>query len=131
MGPRRNHSRLRVMIADDNPIVRDALQALLETEPDLDVVGVAGDAAEAVDLAERCAPEVAVLDVRIPGGGAWMARELRRRVPGLGLMAFSAHSDSGSIAQMAAAGVTEYLVKGSPNTEIIAAIRRLGERVSD
>ncbi|MFC4083816.1 response regulator [Amycolatopsis samaneae] len=130
MGQELPHARLRVLIADDNPIVRDALRVLLETEPDLHVVAVAGDATEAVELAQRCAPEVAVLDVRIPGGGAWMARELRHRVPGLKLMAFSAHSDSGSIAQMASAGVTEYLVKGSPNTEIIAAIRRLGRRVS-
>jgi DNA-binding NarL/FixJ family response regulator len=119
-------SRLRVLVADDNPVIGDALRALLETEPDIEVVGIAMDAGEAVALAELLLPEVAVLDVRIPGGGGpWMARELRRRAPAIRLMAFSAHSDSRSIAQMASAGVTEYLVKGSPNTEIVAAIRRL------
>lgn len=117
---------LRVLIADDNAIIGAALRALLDTEPDMRVVGVAADAREAIDLAVRLAPTVAILDVRIPGGGAWMARELRRRVPALRLMAFSAHSDPWSIAQMAAAGVTEYLVKGSANTEIVAAIRRVG-----
>ncbi|WP_233224155.1 response regulator transcription factor [Amycolatopsis sp. BJA-103] len=118
--------RLRVLVADDNPVIGDALRALLETEPDIEVVAVALDAAEAVALAELLVPEVAVLDVRIPGGGgAWMAKEMRRRVPRTRLMAFSAHSDTRSIAQMASAGVTEYLVKGSPNTEIVAAIRRV------
>ncbi len=120
---------LRVLVADDNPVIGDALRALLETEPDIEVVGVALDAEEAVELAELLLPEVAVLDVRIPGGGgAWMAREIRRRVPRTRLMAFSAHSDTRSIAQMASAGVTEYLIKGSPNTEIVAAIRRLCEK---
>ncbi len=118
--------RLRVLVADDNPVIGDALCALLESEPDIEVVAVALDAGEAVALAELLVPEVALLDVRIPGGGgAWMAREIRRRVPHTRLMAFSAHSDTRSIAQMASAGVTEYLVKGSPNTEIIAAIRRV------
>ncbi|MFD5094176.1 response regulator transcription factor [Amycolatopsis thailandensis] len=115
-----------MLVADDNPVIGDALRALLETEPDIDVVAVALNAGEAVALAELLVPEVAVLDVRIPGGGgAWMAREIRRRVPQTRLLAFSAHSDTRSIAQMASAGVTEYLVKGSPNTEIVAAIRRL------
>lgn len=118
--------RLRVLVADDNPVIGDALRALLESEPDIEVVAVAVDAGEAVALAELLVPEVALLDVRIPGGGgAWMAREIRRRVPHTRLMAFSAHSDTRSIAQMASAGVTEYLVKGSPNTEIVAAIRRV------
>lgn len=121
--------RLRVLVADDNPVIGDALRALLESEPDIEVVAVAVDAGEAVALAELLAPEVALLDVRIPGGGgAWMAREIRRRVPHTRLMAFSAHSDTRSIAQMASAGVTEYLVKGSPNTEIVAAIRRVCAR---
>ncbi|RSN05429.1 DNA-binding response regulator [Streptomyces sp. WAC 05977] len=115
-----------MLVADDNPVIGDALRALLESEPDIEVVAVAVDAGEAVALAELLVPEVALLDVRIPGGGgAWMAREIRRRVPHTRLMAFSAHSDTRSIAQMASAGVTEYLVKGSPNTEIVAAIRRV------
>ncbi|RSN54551.1 DNA-binding response regulator [Amycolatopsis sp. WAC 04182] len=115
-----------MLVADDNPVIGDALRALLDSEPDIEVVAVALDAGEAVALAELLAPEVALLDVRIPGGGgAWMAREIRRRVPRTRLMAFSAHSDTRSIAQMASAGVTEYLVKGSPNTEIVAAIRRV------
>lgn len=120
------YTTLRVLVADDNPVIGDALRALLETEPDIEVVGIAVDASEAVALAELLLPEVAVLDVRIPGGGGpWIARELRRRTPSTRLMAFSAHSDSRSIAQMASAGVTEYLVKGTPNKEIVAAIRRV------
>ncbi|MFD8492086.1 response regulator transcription factor [Amycolatopsis sp. NPDC059657] len=123
-----NPARVRVLVADDNPIIGAALRVLLETEPDIEVVGVAADVDEALVLAERLSPAIAILDVRIPGGGGVrMARELPRRVPGIRLMAFSAHGDTRSIAQMASAGVTEYLVKGIANTEIIAAIRRLSE----
>ncbi|RZQ61357.1 response regulator [Amycolatopsis suaedae] len=116
-----------VLIADDHPVIGAALCALLEPEPDLEVVGVAVDADEAISLAERHRPSVAVLDVRLPGGGGVrVARELRRRMPEVRLLAFSAHGDTGSIAQMTSAGVTEYLVKGTPNPEILAAIRRIG-----
>jgi DNA-binding NarL/FixJ family response regulator len=120
-------AQLRVLIADDNPIIGEALRALLETEPDIDVLAVAADADEAINLAHRHSPSVVVLDVRIPGGGGVrVARELRRWAPAMKLMAFSAHGDPSSIAQMTSAGVTEYLVKGTPNAEILAAIRRLG-----
>ncbi|WP_246258459.1 response regulator [Amycolatopsis anabasis] len=120
-------ARLRVLIADDNPVIGAALRALLETQPDIDVVAVAGDADEAINLAGRHSPEVVVLDVRLPGGGgARVARELRRCAPAPALMAFSAHGDARSIAEMTSAGVAEYLVKGTPNAEIIAAIRRVG-----
>jgi DNA-binding NarL/FixJ family response regulator len=120
--------RLRVLIADDNPVIGEALRALLETEPDIDVLAVAADADEAIEMAHRHLPTVVVLDVRIPGGGGVrVARELSRSSPAMKLMAFSAHGDAGSIAQMASAGVSEYLVKGTPNAEIVAAIRRLGK----
>ena len=121
-----NSARLRVLIADDNPAIGEALRALLETEPDIDVLAVAADADEAIDLAHRHCPSVVVLDVRIPGGGGVrVARELRGLAPSMKLMAFSAHGDASSIAQMSSAGVTEYLVKGTPNAEIVAAIRRV------
>ncbi|UOX91262.1 response regulator transcription factor [Amycolatopsis sp. FBCC-B4732] len=120
-------TELRVLISDDDVMIRDVLREVLEEEPDIAVVAVAADADEAIRLAERHRPAVAVLDVRMPGGGgARAAREIARCSPGTAILAFSAYADRASIAGLAAAGVTEYLVKGAPNTAIVEAVRRLG-----
>ncbi|MBG0829982.1 response regulator transcription factor [Planomonospora sp. ID67723] len=114
-----------MLIGDDEPMIREVLREVLQAEPDLDVVAVAPDAAETVRLAERHAPAVVILDVRMPGGGAGAAREILRRSPGTRVMAFSAYGDTGIVAEMRRAGVADYLIKGVPNTEIVAAVRRL------
>ncbi|MEQ0564065.1 response regulator transcription factor [Amycolatopsis sp. NEAU-NG30] len=120
---------LRVLISDDDVMIRDVLREVLESESDIAVVAVAGDADEAIRLAEQHRPAVAVLDVRMPGGGgARAAREIARRSPETAILAFSAYADRTSIAGLAAAGVTEYLVKGAPNTAIVEAVRRLGRQ---
>ncbi|MET8998817.1 response regulator transcription factor [Amycolatopsis sp. Hca4] len=124
-------TELRVLISDDDVMIRDVLKEVLDAEPDIAVVAVAGDADEAIRLAERHRPAVAVLDVRMPGGGgARAAREIARCSPHTAILAFSAYADRASIAGLAAAGVTEYLVKGAPNTAIVEAVRRLGGRAS-
>ncbi|GLZ32367.1 transcriptional regulator [Lentzea sp. NBRC 105346] len=122
-----NTEKLRVLIADDDRNIAGALCALLENEPDLSVVAVATDVEETIALAERHSPAVAVLDVRMPGGGGvHAARQLRRVVPRTKLMAFSAYLDDATIADIMDAGVSEYLIKGAPNDQILAVIRRLG-----
>jgi DNA-binding NarL/FixJ family response regulator len=118
---------LSVLISDDDPMIREALRDVLQAEPDLEVVAVARDTDEAIALAERHAPAVAVLDVRMPGGGgSRAAREIRLRSPGTRILAFSAYGDIGVADEMTSVGVTEYLLKGVTNAEIVAAIRRLG-----
>ncbi|SFR11537.1 Response regulator receiver domain-containing protein [Lentzea waywayandensis] len=120
---------VRVLIADDDPLIRDVLRDVLDSEPDLEVVAVAADAREAVELAERHAPEVVVLDVRMPfGGGSHAASEILQRAPGTRILAFSAYTDAGAVDDMRRAGVTDYLAKGVRNTELVAAVRRLGGR---
>jgi DNA-binding NarL/FixJ family response regulator len=121
------HTVLRVLISDDDPMIRDALREVLEAEPDIEVVGAAGDADEAIELAGEHAPAVVVLDVRMPGGGGpRAAREILRQRPGTRILAFSAYDDSGTVAEMMRAGSVEYLLKGASNTEIVAAVRRAG-----
>lgn len=116
-----------MLISDDDEMIRAVLQEVLDEEPDIAVVAVAGDADEAIRLAEHHRPAVAVLDVRMPGGGgARAAREIARCSPGTAILAFSAYADRASMAGLAAAGVTEYLVKGVPNVKIVEAVRRLG-----
>jgi DNA-binding NarL/FixJ family response regulator len=117
---------VRVLIADDDPLIRDVLRDVLDDEPDLEVVAVAADAREAVELAERHSPAVVVLDVRMPfGGGSYAAAEILQRAPGTRILAFSAYSDAGAVDEMRRAGVTDYLAKGVRNTELVAAVRRL------
>ncbi|MBW4721247.1 response regulator [Saccharothrix obliqua] len=115
-----------VLICDDDALIREALHEVLTAEPDLTVVAAARNATDAVDLAERHSPDVVVVDIRMPGGGGiHVARELRHRCPSARIMVFSAHADPAAIAEMRLAGVTEYLVKGVPNREIVATVRKL------
>ncbi|NUT91872.1 MAG: response regulator transcription factor [Saccharothrix sp.] len=118
---------LRVLICDDDTLIGDALHDVLASEPDLAVVAVARTTSDAITLAERHTPDVAVLDVRMPGGGGvHIAREIRRRSPETRLMAFSAHVDVAAVDEMRREGVLEYLVKGATNADIIATVRRVG-----
>ncbi|SER23975.1 Response regulator receiver domain-containing protein [Lentzea xinjiangensis] len=120
---------VRVLIADDDPLIRDVLRDVLDDEPDLRVVAVATDAREAVELAGQHAPAVVVLDVRMPwGGGPHAASAILRRAPATRILAFSAHTDPGTVDDMRRAGVSDYLAKGVRNTELVAAVRRLGAR---
>lgn len=119
-------AHVRVLISDDDPMIRDALRDVLESEADIAVVAVARDADEAIALAERHSPAVAVLDVRMPGGGGpRAAREILQRSPETRILAFSAYDDVSTVAEMTQAGISEYLMKGAPNVEIIAAVRRV------
>lgn len=115
-----------VLIADDDETIREALMAVLEEEPDLAVVAVASDASEAVALAREHEPDVAVLDLRMPGGGGEAAaRGILACSPGTRIMAFSAYDDGETVASLRGLGITDFVLKGSPNTEIIRAVRRL------
>jgi DNA-binding NarL/FixJ family response regulator len=118
--------RLRVLICDDNDMLRAALTEVLDAQPDLALVGGAADAEEAVRLAAARRPDVVLLDVRFPGGGPRTAREIVRAVPGVRVLAFSAYGDQGARAEMAAAGAAGYLVKGVTNARLLAAVRALG-----
>lgn len=119
--------KLRVVISDDDPMIREALREVLDAEPDFEVVAVARDADEAIELVTRHAPAVVVLDVRMPGGGGGRAaREIRLRSPNTGILALSAFADQEMHREIQSAGVGEHLVKGVSIDDIVAAVRRLG-----
>jgi signal transduction histidine kinase len=117
--------RIRVMIAEDEIAVRDALGDLIDADPDMDLVGAAKDATEAIEVALRERPDVALVDVKMPGGGgAHAAREIRKGSPDTRVVALSAYEDRRTVLEMLRAGVVGYVVKGTSADEILYAIRR-------
>jgi DNA-binding NarL/FixJ family response regulator len=115
---------IRVLLADDERGVREALEDLIEFTPDFELVGSAEDAQAAVDLATLVRPDVALVDMRMPrGGGPRAAAGIGECCPDTRVIAFSAYDDPSSLAAMLEAGASGYVVKGAPNSEILAALR--------
>jgi DNA-binding NarL/FixJ family response regulator len=120
-----------VLIAEDDPVVRQVLVDLMSDDDRLDCAGAAGDAAEAIDMARREQPDVAVLDVKMPGGGGpRAARDIRAVSPSTRIIAFSAFDDRAAKAEMASAGAETYLVKGVSIRALLDAIREVCEERS-
>jgi signal transduction histidine kinase len=116
---------IRVLIAEDEPTVREALGELIDGDPALRLVGAAADAEEAIRMAQEQRPDVALLDVKMPqGGGPRAAREIRELSPDTRVVALSAYEDRATVLEMLRAGASGYLVKGTPAVEIVEAIRR-------
>ena len=116
---------IRVLIADDEPLIREALADLFGSEDSLELVAVAADADEAIELAVRTRPDVALLDVKMPGGGGpRAAREIRSLSPRTRIVALSAHEDRASVLEMLSAGAAAYVVKGASADEILETVRR-------
>jgi EAL domain-containing protein (putative c-di-GMP-specific phosphodiesterase class I)/CheY-like chemotaxis protein len=120
--------RIRVLVADDEEGVRDMLGVLFSTEPDMEMVGAAADAEQAIELATRVRPTVALLDVRMPGGGgARAAREITRRSPETKVIALSANEDLANVLELLQAGARSYVSKSDEVEELLWAIRRAVE----
>ena len=121
----RTMAPIRVLIAEDERVIRDALARMVDDEESLELVAVAADAEEAVTMAGRERPDVALIDVKMPGGGGVRAtKEIRRLSPETRVVALSAYDDRGTVLQMVRAGVSGYLVKGGPPEEIVETIHR-------
>jgi EAL domain-containing protein (putative c-di-GMP-specific phosphodiesterase class I)/DNA-binding NarL/FixJ family response regulator len=113
---------IRTLIADDDAEVRSVLIDIIERADSLELVGVAEDAQQAIELAGRKQPDVALLDVKMPGGGPRAAREIRASSPKTAIIALSAHEDARSVQEMLAAGAYNYLTKGTSPQELVEAI---------
>ena len=116
---------LRVLIADDEPDIRELLGTLIVTQGDLELVGVAADTADAVSQAREHKPDVAVLDLSMPGGGGIQAAiEIVRERPETKIVAFTAHDTAEAQLDVMRAGATSFLVKGASSDEILRTIRQ-------
>lgn len=117
---------IRVLIADDEPALRVALADLLAHEDHVLLIGTAGDADEAIQIANDERPDVALVDVKMPaGGGPRAAREITRLSPATRVIALSAFEDRPTVLEMLRAGAVGYLVKGTAGDEILGSIERV------
>ena len=115
---------IRVLVAEDIPAVRDALQALLGSKRGLELAAAVGDAPSAIKAAARERPDVALIDVRMPGGGVHAAREIRSCAPETKVVAFTAHHDRATVLEMLEAGAVGYVLKGGTVEAIVEAIEQ-------
>ncbi|MEV4624069.1 response regulator transcription factor [Asanoa sp. NPDC049573] len=125
---------IRVLIADDQALVRGALAALLSLEPDLEVVAEVGRGDEVVEAARRTAPDVALLDVEMPGGdGIAAAAELAGAVPDCRVLVVTTFGRPGYLRRAMEAGASGFVVKDTPARQLAEAVRRVhaGLRVVD
>ncbi|ROO91007.1 LuxR family two component transcriptional regulator [Actinocorallia herbida] len=125
---------IRVLLAEDQAMVRGALASLLSLEDDLEVVATAGDGAEAVARAVELRPDVVLLDIEMPRmDGLTAAAELHGKVPECRVVILTTFGRPGYLRRAMEAGAAAFLVKDSPAEELAAAIRRVlaGERVID
>jgi diguanylate cyclase (GGDEF)-like protein len=115
---------LRLLVADDDPTVRLTLGALIGREDGLELVGEAGDAAEAIEAARRRRPDVVLLDVDMPGGGGMRAAtEIREALPDVRVVAISGDNSQANQYEMLRAGAIGFVAKGAPAEEIVRVIR--------
>jgi two-component system response regulator DesR len=122
------------MLAEDQGMVRGALASLLDLEPDIEVVGEAATGDEAVAVAVKTRPDIALLDIEMPGmDGITAAARLRDELPGCKVMILTTFARPGYLRRAMESGAVAFLVKDSPARELAAAIRRVlsGERVID
>jgi DNA-binding NarL/FixJ family response regulator len=117
-------AKIRVLVADDHPAFRAGLQLMLADAADLEVVGLAENGDQAVELAEPLRPDVVVMDLRMPGlDGIGATRRLLELDPAVGVLVLTMFEDDDSVFAAMRAGARGYLLKGAEQDEILRAIR--------
>jgi DNA-binding NarL/FixJ family response regulator len=115
---------IRLLIADDHPVVRDGLRGMVAAEPDLEVVGEAGGGLEALALVPRVRPDVALVDLRMPDlDGVATIRALRERHPEVRVLVLTTFDTERDVVSAIEAGATGYLLKDAPRAELFRAVR--------
>jgi DNA-binding NarL/FixJ family response regulator len=115
---------MKVMICDDQAIVRDGLELLLKLEKDIEVVGLAQDGAQAIELVETAHPDLVLMDLLMPGvNGVEATRSIRARHPEIKVLVLTTFDDDEWVFDAIRAGASGYLLKDTPRGKVIEAIR--------
>lgn len=116
--------KIKVLLADDHVVVRQGLRALLMAEEDIEIVGEADNGRQAIQLAKKVLPDVAVIDVAMPVlNGLEATRQITRALPSIKVLILSSYSDDEYVQQLTQAGAAGYLVKQTAATDLLKAIR--------
>jgi NarL family two-component system response regulator LiaR len=125
-------AKIKVLIADDHAVVRDGTRRILEQETDMEVVAEAADGAEAVKLAGSSRPDVAIIDIAMPGvDGIEATRQIKALYPSIAVLILSAYDDDQFVFSLLEAGAAGYLLKSVRGRELVEAVRQVhaGESV--
>ncbi len=115
---------MKVIICDDQAIVRDGLEMLLKIEPDIEVVGVAEDGAAAVEMVAKKAPDLVLMDLKMPiMNGVEATRQIRTKYPDVKVLVLTTYEDDKWVFDAIQAGASGYLLKDTPRDELVKAIR--------
>jgi DNA-binding NarL/FixJ family response regulator len=115
---------IRLVIADDHPVVRDGLRGMLESQPDFQVIGEASDGAAALQLAIETEPDLILIDLRMPVmDGVTAIREIKRHRPGVQVLVLTTYDSDADILPAIEAGATGYMLKDTSREELYRAIR--------
>jgi DNA-binding NarL/FixJ family response regulator len=117
-------NKIRLVIVDDHPVVRDGLRGMLESQPDFEVVGEASDGEAAVQIANSLSPEVVLMDLRMPVmDGVTALREIKGSKPQIQVLVLTTYDSDADILPAIEAGASGYLLKDSSREELYTAIR--------
>ena len=115
---------MKVVICDDQAIIRDGLEMLLTLERDIQVVGLAQDGAEAVELTAKHQPDLVLMDLKMPGvNGIEATRQIRARWPEVKVLVLTTYDDDEWVFDAIRAGASGYLLKDTPRADVIKAVR--------
>lgn len=128
IGAKNGAHKIRVVLADDHPVVRDGLAAMINQQPDMQVVGEAGDGDEAIGFYEQHHPDVMVLDLRMPKrDGVSVVQRVLETDPKARLLIMTTYDGDEDIFRCLSQGAKGYLLKDAPRQEILSAIRAVSE----
>ena len=120
-------TNLRVVIADDHPVFRSGLQALLGVEPGIEVVGEAETGVQAVALAHDLRPDIVLMDLHMPDlDGVAATKQITRDCPGVAVLVFTMFDDDDSVFAAMRAGARGYLLKGTNQAEVVRSVHLVG-----
>jgi DNA-binding NarL/FixJ family response regulator len=117
-----------ILVVDDHEIVREGLVATLNSQPDFEVVGTAASSSEAMDVATRTSPRIALIDLRLPDeSGDELCRDLLRNVPGVAVVMFSTYINEDTVRRSLLAGAAAYVTKSAGVLELFTTIRSVAD----